>query len=96
MIFVGEHASITHSWIASALESGIRGSVQLLLGRLKTNAISPRSKPMLRRTSELGLVDEAKEVVDKWLARWIRVVSQSLPTPTAMRPTDTISEWVRH
>lgn len=34
MIFVGEHTSYTHAWIASALESGIRGSVQLLLGNL--------------------------------------------------------------
>jgi monoamine oxidase len=33
MIFVGEHTSYTHAWIASALESGIRGSVQLLLGQ---------------------------------------------------------------
>lgn len=33
MIFVGEHSSITHAWIASALESGIRGGVQLLLGK---------------------------------------------------------------
>lgn len=32
MIFVGEHTSYTHAWIASALESGIRGGVQLLLG----------------------------------------------------------------
>lgn len=32
MIFVGEHTSYTHAWIASALESGIRGSVQLMLG----------------------------------------------------------------
>lgn len=31
MIFVGEHTSYTHAWIASALESGIRGSVQLML-----------------------------------------------------------------
>ncbi|KAL8894831.1 MAG: hypothetical protein Q9192_004018, partial [Flavoplaca navasiana] len=30
-IFVGEHTSYTHAWISSALESGIRGSVQLLL-----------------------------------------------------------------
>ncbi|KAK4446777.1 putative L-amino-acid oxidase [Podospora aff. communis PSN243] len=56
IIFVGEHTSYTHAWIASALESGIRGSVQLLL--------------------ELGLVDEAKAVVEKWMARWIDVVSQ--------------------
>lgn len=55
MIFVGEHTSYTHAWIASALESGIRGSVQLLL--------------------ELGLVDEAKATVEKWMARWIDVVS---------------------
>ncbi|KAI5306003.1 anthranilate synthase component 1 [Ascosphaera pollenicola] len=31
VIFVGEHTSYTHAWIASALESGVRGSVQLLL-----------------------------------------------------------------
>ncbi|KAL2830443.1 L-amino-acid oxidase [Aspergillus pseudoustus] len=31
MIFIGEHTSYTHSWIASALESAVRGSVQLLL-----------------------------------------------------------------
>ncbi|KAK4096316.1 L-amino-acid oxidase-like protein [Parathielavia hyrcaniae] len=53
LIFIGEHTSYTHAWIASALESGIRGSVQLLL--------------------ELGLVDEAKEVVNKWMARWIDI-----------------------
>lgn len=53
MIFVGEHTSYTHAWIASALESGIRGSVQLML--------------------ELGLVDEAKTTVEKWMARWIEV-----------------------
>ncbi|KAF5007855.1 hypothetical protein FDECE_5770 [Fusarium decemcellulare] len=53
MIFVGEHTSYTHAWIASALDSGIRGAVQLLL--------------------ELGLVDEAKQAVEKWMARWIEV-----------------------
>ncbi|KAI9150454.1 l-amino acid oxidase [Paramyrothecium foliicola] len=54
MIFVGEHTSHTHAWIASALESGLRGGVQLLLGKL-------------------GLIDEAKDAVEKWLARWINV-----------------------
>ncbi|KAK0648152.1 flavin-containing amine oxidoreductase [Cercophora newfieldiana] len=53
LIFVGEHTSYTHAWIASALDSGIRGAVQLLL--------------------ELGLVDEAKEAVNKWMARWIDI-----------------------
>ncbi|KXJ86598.1 flavin-containing amine oxidoreductase-domain containing protein [Microdochium bolleyi] len=53
VIFVGEQTSYTHAWIASALESGVRGAVQLLL--------------------ELGLVDEAKAAVDKWMARWIEV-----------------------
>ncbi|KAI4268495.1 MAG: hypothetical protein L6R38_007826 [Xanthoria sp. 2 TBL-2021] len=53
MIFVGEHTSYTHAWISSALESGIRGSVQLLL--------------------ELGLVDEAKAITEKFMARWISV-----------------------
>jgi monoamine oxidase len=50
-IFAGEHTSITHAWIFSALESATRGTVQLLL--------------------DLGLVDEAKEIVDTWMARWI-------------------------
>lgn len=36
LIFVGEHTSHTHAWIASALESGIRGAVQLLLGEFAT------------------------------------------------------------
>ncbi|KAF8459775.1 hypothetical protein BDZ91DRAFT_741582 [Kalaharituber pfeilii] len=31
MVWVGEHTSYTHAWIASALESAIRGTVQLLL-----------------------------------------------------------------
>ncbi|KAK5992313.1 L-amino-acid oxidase [Cladobotryum mycophilum] len=53
MIFVGEHTSYTHGWVPSALDSGLRGSVQLLL--------------------ELGLVDEAKATVEKWMARWIEV-----------------------
>ena len=44
-IFVGEHTSVNHAWIFSALESGVRGVVQLLL--------------------EDGLVDEAKQIVDK-------------------------------
>lgn len=52
-IFVGEHTSITHAWIFSALESAVRGTTQLLL--------------------DIGLVDEAKEVVDTWMARWITV-----------------------
>lgn len=52
-IFIGEHTSITHAWIFSALESAVRGTTQLLL--------------------DLGLVDEAKEVVDTWMARWITV-----------------------
>ncbi|KAI1113246.1 L-amino acid oxidase [Nemania sp. NC0429] len=56
MIFIGEHTSYTHSWISSALESGVRGAVQMLL--------------------ELGLVDEAKDAVDKWMGRWLEVVSQ--------------------
>ncbi|KAL8393872.1 hypothetical protein RB595_003577 [Gaeumannomyces hyphopodioides] len=53
MAFIGEHTSYTHAWIASALESGIRGAVQIML--------------------ELGLVDEAKAAVDKWMARWMDV-----------------------
>ncbi|KAK0702183.1 flavin-containing amine oxidoreductase [Lasiosphaeris hirsuta] len=56
LIFIGEHTSYTHAWIASALDSGIRGAVQLLL--------------------ELGLVDEAKDAVNKWMARWIDIMSR--------------------
>lgn len=53
VIMSGEGTSYTSSWIASALESGVRAAVQLLL--------------------ELGLVDEAKAVTEKWMARWISV-----------------------
>lgn len=53
IIMSGEGTSYTSSWISSALESGIRASVQLLL--------------------ELGLVDEAKALTEKWMARWISV-----------------------
>ncbi|KAK0382911.1 hypothetical protein NLU13_8827 [Sarocladium strictum] len=52
-IFIGEHTSITHAWIFSALESSVRGTTQLLL--------------------DLGLVDEAKHIVETWMARWITV-----------------------
>ncbi|TWU71953.1 hypothetical protein ED733_000713 [Metarhizium rileyi] len=31
LIFVGEHTSYTHGWISSALDSGVRGGVQMLL-----------------------------------------------------------------
>ncbi|KAL8930405.1 MAG: hypothetical protein Q9208_000588 [Pyrenodesmia sp. 3 TL-2023] len=41
------------SVVPSALESGIRGSVQLLL--------------------ELGLIDEAKAITEKFMARWISI-----------------------
>lgn len=30
-VFIGEHTSYTHSWVFSALESAVRGSVQMLL-----------------------------------------------------------------
>lgn len=40
MIFVGEHTSYTHAWIASALDSGIRGAVQLLLGKHQSEVLS--------------------------------------------------------
>lgn len=53
VIMAGDGTSFTSSWISSALESGIRASVQLLL--------------------ELGLIDEAKAVTEKWMARWISV-----------------------
>jgi monoamine oxidase len=52
-IFIGEHTSITHAWIFSALESATRGTAQLLL--------------------DMGLVDEAKQIVETWMARWITV-----------------------
>ncbi|KAK7408251.1 hypothetical protein QQX98_009563 [Neonectria punicea] len=52
-VFIGEHTSITHSWVFSALESAARGTVQLLL--------------------DMGLVDEAKQITETWMARWIDV-----------------------
>lgn len=52
-VFMGEHTSYTHAWIWSALESAVRGTVQLLL--------------------DMGLVDEAKEITETWMARWIQV-----------------------
>jgi monoamine oxidase len=52
-IFVGEHTSFTHGWIFSALESAVRGTVQLLL--------------------DMGLVDEAKQVTNTWMARWLKM-----------------------
>jgi len=50
-VFVGEHTSYTHAWIWSALESAVRGVVQILL--------------------DMGLVDEARGITEKWMARWI-------------------------
>lgn len=67
MIFVGEHTSFTNAWIVSALESGIRGAVQLLLGEFNTL----KHFMSLICMVELGLVDEAKDAVNKWMARWI-------------------------
>ncbi|KAH6900567.1 L-amino-acid oxidase [Thelonectria olida] len=52
-VFIGEHTSVTHAWIFSALESAARGTVQMLL--------------------DLGLVDEAKQITETWMARWISV-----------------------
>lgn len=79
MIFVGEQTSYTHAWIASALESGIRGGVQLLLGRLIIFVFFYFPLPLEFSANvnvlELGLVDEAKATVEKWMARWIDVVS---------------------
>jgi monoamine oxidase len=53
IVMGGEGTSFTSSWIASALESGVRAATQVLL--------------------ELGLVDEAKAVVEKWMGRWMDV-----------------------
>lgn len=52
-VFVGEHTSITHAWIFSALDSAVRGTAQLLL--------------------DMGLVDEAKQVTEEWMGRWITI-----------------------
>ncbi len=49
MIFVGEHTSYTHAWIASATR--VEASVAAYNFFL-----------------ELGLVDEAKATVEKWMA----------------------------
>ncbi|KAF2014203.1 L-amino-acid oxidase [Aaosphaeria arxii CBS 175.79] len=50
-VFIGEAATFTHTWMFSALESAIRGTVQLLL--------------------DMGLVDEAKQITNTWMARFI-------------------------
>ncbi|PBP21190.1 l-amino-acid oxidase [Diplocarpon rosae] len=50
-VYIGEHTAYTHAWVFSALESAVRGSVQMLL--------------------DMGLIDEAKEVTNTWMARWI-------------------------
>lgn len=82
MIFVGEHTSYTHAWIAAAVESGVRGSVQLLLGEFVASIF--RHSMSNAGHSELGLVDEAKEAVNKWMARWIDIVSVAiLPSAAA-------------
>ncbi|KAH8654394.1 hypothetical protein BGZ61DRAFT_500553 [Ilyonectria robusta] len=52
-IFIGEAATFTHTWTFSALESALRGTVQLLL--------------------DLGLVDEAKQITNTWMARFISI-----------------------
>ena len=41
--------------------------------------------------AELGLVGEAKAVVDKWLARWISVVSDDLARTHDIKLTNAIS-----
>jgi hypothetical protein len=89
MIFVGEHTSYTHAWIASALESGIRGSVQLMLGKKHSRQPGPLNRDtwahqegLLTIAAELGLVDEAKTTVEKWMARWIDVVSWQISGPS--------------
>ncbi|OAA39062.1 L-amino-acid oxidase [Metarhizium rileyi] len=71
LIFVGEHTSYTHGWISSALDSGVRGGVQMLLGEYDeytlTWPIRGASSPNV--LLELGLVDEAKAAAKKWLDR---------------------------
>lgn len=52
-VFIGERTSYTHAWIFSALDSAVRGTVQLLL--------------------DLGLADEAKMVVQRWMGMWASV-----------------------
>lgn len=52
-VFIGEAATFTHTWTFSALESALRGTVQLLL--------------------DMGLVDEAKQITNTWMARFIDI-----------------------
>ncbi|KAL8677739.1 MAG: hypothetical protein Q9224_007163 [Gallowayella concinna] len=52
-LYIPTYFETHNNLVSSALESGIRGSVQLLL--------------------ELGLVDEAKSLTEKFMARWISV-----------------------
>lgn len=52
-VFVGDHTGFVQGWIFSALDSAVRGTVQVLL--------------------DLGLVDEAKSIVQTWMGRWIKL-----------------------
>jgi monoamine oxidase len=64
-IFVGEHTSINHAWIFSALESSVRGVVQLLLD----DGLVDEAQEVRTRIS----ASTDMQIVEKWMARWISV-----------------------
>lgn len=53
--YCGKEPTLTafSAWIFSALDSAVRGTVQLLL--------------------DMGLVDEAKQITEEWMGRWIKI-----------------------
>jgi hypothetical protein len=53
IVYIGEHTSLTYSWVSSTLETATRGTVQMLL--------------------EMGFVDETKQLMVMWMARWIHL-----------------------
>lgn len=74
---VGEHTSVNHAWIFSALESATRGVVQLLLeDGLVDEAKEVSSSETANRlweTKRLTGFGSPLKIVNKWMARWISV-----------------------
>lgn len=68
---IGEHTSVNHAWIFSALESATRGVVQALLD----DGLVDEAKQV--SSSFLSLLDTCSshwlQIVNKWMARWISV-----------------------
>ena len=71
MSSIGEHTSINHAWIFSALESSVRGVVQLLLDDGLVDEAKEVSVAAYWWDCTGALL--ILQIVDKWMARWISV-----------------------